>query len=368
MPVFHKYDFWRYYISKPNIIQKVVRPTGYCNSNTQHLVKSVFYDQLDEQHREQMMDFIKKYYLTTENTFNTSTIEDINSIMTGLIHSSFVSFCYEPIIQEPTGCLVSHCYNVSLNKYGFNAPLYYLDFLSIRGGKNQGALRETTYQKRVLIQNHLYYQRVQNPSVQLALFKKEGLPIDGLVPFVKYKSHLFLLGGLGSSVAIGHHFTIVRIYNENHQYLKELLESRKFEISIWSDVSNLIGLIKQELLFAFVLKNRGDVCGYYFIRWDRVEWEQYNYSTGISLISSWNGTFPEIFYRGFVYVLREILRENKKIGILKIDGLSDNVIIASRWMIKNSPFMVNDNSYYFYNLVYPYYEGSTMNTKCFILI
>jgi len=388
MPVFHSYDYWRFYcVSKPYIIKpklSLAKGSGYYNFE---LVKTYSYDVLshlvNESMKEDMIDLMKKYYFTTDNTFNTNTIADIDTIMTGQIQPSYVSFYNEQsfdisnnTIFLPVGCITSHCYNVYLQKTKQSLPIYYLDYLSIPNDSreyNSISINKTSHKKKILIQTHLYNQRLQNSVVQISLFKKEGSPIRGLVPFVKYKTFFFSLNVAKKTIPLGDHFTILRIYNENIKCLKELLEERNgFEISITADIPNIVGQIKKGLLYAYVLKKKADICGYYFIRSDKIEWAHVaniEQGTSIQLIASWNKTsYGEIFYRGFLFAMRDMLREDQNKKILKIDDISDNSIILSRWMAWNRSFMENENAYYFYNFIYPYYEGYSMNKKCFILI
>jgi hypothetical protein len=383
MPVFHYYDIWRYFVSKPSIVRSsVVRNTGgYCHFEK---VKTYSYNAMDDSSlKETMMDLMKNYYLTTDNTFNTSTIEDMNAIMTGQIHPSYISFYNECIYNKespfllPVGCITSHCYCLILKDY--RNPIYYLDYLSI---SNHSVTREKINQKRVLTQTHLINQQLKNPSVPISLFKKEGPPIRGLVPFVQYKTFFFSLGStIRNKKKLGDHFVVVRIDRENKECLNELLETvaSRFEISIVADLPNIVGLINQKLVYVYVLKRKGKICGYYFIRSDRIEWDGEagdgvagdgeGTKTSIELVASWNKTFPEVFYRGFLFSLKDMVREDKRRRILKINDISDNSVILLRWAMEmGRSFTQNENAYYFYNFIYPYYEGYSTNKKCFILI
>jgi hypothetical protein len=228
-------------------------------------------------------------------------------------------------------------------------------------------------------------QRTRNPAVQISLLKKEGVPLlNGLLPFVQYKTLFFSLPSIKiKSVRLPPHITIVRVLRENVDVLDLLLKmlstkGGRFEISIVGDLSHWIGLIRRGLLVVYLLKKRGEIFGYYFFRNDRVEWSNvvglegtsYVEGTSLSLVASWNRSGGELFFRGFLNVLREIIRQDASLKIFKIDELSDNSAILSRWRMRVPPFTVSENAYYFYNFIYPTMgtnHYSNMGAKCFIL-
>jgi hypothetical protein len=369
IPTFHSYDWWRYLVVKPQVIREkyipVLKNTGYYNSEK---VKTYSYDILSDSMKGEMMDLMKKYYSSTDNTFNINTIENIHTMMTGQIEPSYASFYSEPIIDGkgeshflPMGCLTSRLLNLRVSGET-ERTLYYLDYLSIS--------KEKTKEKRTLIATHLNNQRQLNPSVKVGLFKKEGILIDGLVPFVQFKSLYFSLNADIKTVFLRDHFTVVRIYNENVDCLQDFLNtySHLYELTIMGDLSHLMGLIKGGILYIYVLKKEKDICGFYFIRNEKVEWAyvaNIDQGTGIRLIGSWNQTYPEIFYRGFLIALKEIMRENSGHKILTIDDISHNHLILLRWTVQvGRPFMEHENAYYFYNYLYPHRD---MKFKCLIL-
>jgi len=372
MPMFHTYDVGRYFIRTPCILplnKGTYGGSGHCNFEK---VKTFNYGVVEK--KDVFLRLLQKHYLTTEHTFNTNTIEDIDSVLTGNMHPSFLSFYLEPTFSYvedsvlpvaaavPIGCIASHafwlrCTNITL-------PVYYLDFLSID--------KKETVKKRQLIQTHLSNQHALNPAVQVSLFKKEGAPVLGLVPFVRFKTRYYsLLQTAPAFPPLTNHYTIVRIYKENTECLHGLANNTKFDISVIADVPNIISMVKRGLLYAFVLKRKKEICGMYFVKDERTEWANVadvEEGTSIRLIASWNNTFPEMFYRGFLHLLREIVSQHKTHRILKMDDISDNGWIESRWGLQNRPFLENDNSYYFHHFIYPYHEAYSMQTKCFILI
>jgi hypothetical protein len=353
--MFHSYDVWRYCLFTPSIIQlKTPRRTRYNNSQQ---VDTHPYSVLTPLNKETMIHAIKKYYLTTDTTFNTYTIEDLDTLLTGHLYPSYVSFLKD-VMGQPLGCLISHSFQVRIKAHVYS--VYYLDFLSLP--KNSSS--------RELIQTHLFNQRILCPSIQVSLFKKEGAPIPGLVPFVQYKTLFFSLHSSIFVPTLAKHYTVVKIHKENIQELADFLKEThvRFDITIMSDISNIWGLLQRGLLHMYVLKQKGDICGVYALKVERIEWAQFEEEgekTSVHCIASWNRTFPEVFFRGFLHSLRDIMKEDGTRRILKIDDISDNGIVLMRWLLSNRPFTHNENAYYFYNLVCPCFRMT--NTKCFIL-
>lgn len=347
LPMFHTYDYCRYLIRTPQIICK--KPFHH---KITEQIKTYNYAIITEQ-KETILDLIKRYYLTTEYTFHTLSIKDLDTIMTGQLIPSYIS-----VLPNELGCITSRTYTLFLPKWKVSYSLYYLDFLSVP--------KETKdKEKTSLIQAHLSQIRQRNPSVLVSLFKTEGKHIDGLVPFVKYNTFFFSLNSsMGNVMPLLNDYTVVRIYKENKEGIQALIteiQSSNFDIAIVGDIPNILALIQQHLLYAYLLKKQGEIIGYYFVQVERIEWE--NEQKSIRLIASWNKTAShEIFYRGYLLSIKDILREGY--NILKIDDISDNSVLLSRWRMNHPSFTTLTNAYYFYNFIFPYQTV----VRCFILM
>jgi hypothetical protein len=106
--------------------------------------------------------------------------------------------------------------------------------------------------------------------------------------------------------------------------------------------------------------------GIYFFKQEMVEWENGESSIQLIACCCWS-VEGESFYRGFLFAIKDLLREDSQRRILKIDDISDNSIILMRWALTNRSFMENENNYYFYNFFYPYQEPIRRKQNCLIL-
>lgn len=99
-PVFHKYDFWRYLIKKPFIIQNntVISNKFFDNEN----IKTFQYNSFQEEQIDKFVNFIQLNYIKSENVLFVANKKTLNCYITGQNNPSFISFYQEGYLK---GCI-----------------------------------------------------------------------------------------------------------------------------------------------------------------------------------------------------------------------------------------------------------------------
>lgn len=424
-PVYHRYDYLRQFYSTPFIICDKSYITKFCDF-VQVRTKS-FYD-LSNQDKMRMVDILRCNYIPSDQVIYTINAKQIDNIFTGYAEIPYVSFFVEKEYKLskpdsinpqsvleietgniPFGMITSRAFHIeisprsSLGKESISA--YFLDFVCVKRDLHPEKQSEIN---RKMFQTHEYNQRTKNPSVRVSFFKKEVELCHGIVPLMTYKTYIYVIptikllnyyvkgtyGAYGVKGTYGANLNkdvqVIRIYRDNLDILIDILGiySEKgvtkdsvyddFDLRIVPDISVIIEQIKTELMYVFVLKRKNDILAYYFLKNAFTCFESHE-KTGnatLSLIASFCNMNnisiyrQDLFYWGFLYVLRDIMRIRNQIryNTLYIDGISHNGIIAKKFsVLTNSSPNTHENAYYLYNYVIPWMPVLN-ESKCFVVI
>jgi len=390
-PVFHTYDFWRYwYTSQTYLIQSgyPVR-TRFCNFTN---IKTSNYLEIGESEKKAAVNLIQSYSIPDESAIYMFNTENLDAYMTGQSISSFISFYYEDafeilpasltmnplitdttlidVIKKPVGLITSRM--IELWVYEIKYPVYFLDFITVNREKaDKGISRE-------LIQTHEYIQRRQSldnenikkdtSAIQISLFKKEVDLCKGIVPLVVYESSLFYIHYQKNDQIkkLPPHFILVEIHRRNIQLLADFLENVKSKYKCFgiSEIPNLAGFIEKGILRIYVVQKGAEIYSAYFFRDSRSVFED----RGALLIlagSIKNTNSDELFYAGFLRSLREILKKTPIFRIIMIERISQNIQIYNEFKKTKEEIGENSSAYYLYNFIVP---GQTFSREdCFLV-
>ena len=204
-PVFHSYDYWRYFYWTPFVIQKY-KPlrTKFCDFEQ---IKTIPYLECSQTQQNNLENLIQCYYYHTDKILHVINKKDIHNYLSGQNEPSYVSFYTESLFsnnsdfiidlsaiilnQYPIACITSRYTklfykNPKKNEY-IEQSGYFIDFISVH--------REHDIKKisRKLLQTHEYNQRIKNPSVNVSIIKKENVLFDGIIPLVEYETTTYYL-------------------------------------------------------------------------------------------------------------------------------------------------------------------------------
>lgn len=395
-PAFHTYDFWRYFIRTPFVIQPgFPTKTKYVDTKVR---TCVFLDS-SEIDLSKMANLLQCYYVSSDKVITLTDASNIYIELTGQSHPSFLSFYEEDqyqnkegsnsteiidnqivIHREPLGCMTSRAIRLFMwdkqnEIHSYYA--YYWDHICFHRDFQDKHLT------RNLIQSHERYQRIYNPDIPISLFKKEIHLCEGIVPVVKYSIYTFPLHRV-KAPPLPEYFYITRIVQENADLLSDLLygmvhqetlsqKHSDFRFCVFPEHSVLDNLIKHNHLYVYVLRKHKHPYAYFFFRNTRTSYdtvEEGNVLECIGSIMNMQGIVQETqstFFAAFLGALHNI-QQNISISykFLVINQISHNHVLLERWTWKYTPIFTNDAAYYLYNAVCP---GIPIDAKqCLIFV
>jgi hypothetical protein len=372
-PVFHSYDFWRYYTKTHFPIQnRYPVKTKYCDFKC---VETFDYYDCTEIHKKDFINLLQCYYIPDESALFVFNLENLDAYMTGHSYPSYLSFYKENFyvniqqnpsfhhstaienIKKPIGCISARTIHI----YFFDEPIkfYFWDFICVKREKASKNL------SRFLIQTQEYKQRQYNMNNVLlsndknekpilgSIFKKEVDLCEGIVSLVTYTTETFVIKN-DRLKKLPHHFVLIEIGGENIDLLIDFLEisRKKFQVFGIAEISNLVGLIQKRLLMIYCIQKAKDIYAVYFFRDSRTQYD----GKGVLLSfcgSIHNSNSLDLFYMGFLHSLRSILKKMSLFSLLSVENISHNGFIYEKYKINSYSYGVSKSAYYLYNYVVP---------------
>jgi len=407
-PVYHTYDFWRYFYKIPFIIHKQVSLSFSYNTKSvakfcqPSSVKTIHFIDLLEPQKKELTDIIQCYYKLSDNVFFTLSKNQIEKYMGYHEHPSYVSFYMNTTYEipsrsnediattnpmqpdttstdiftnsnhspsqlhvirneEPVACMVS--YPIYLLSPLMDGPMIsnHWDFISVK--------REYTKKniQRYLIQTHEYKVRIHDPAIAISSFQKEYNSSEGVVPLVKYTNHLYILKNIHLS-PLPISITINRIYEENKDILIEWLTDMKtvssttstflFQFHCIPDLSTLLTLIKSNIYFVYAMKENEKILALYFMKdshtyYDKIE-KDGNILQLLSCIHFSTLLSPELFAIGFMHCIKDMHKHvHKKYKLVSVNDTAHNGFIVKTCDTHFIKIESTQNAFYLYNYFYP---------------
>jgi hypothetical protein len=381
-PVFHTYDYWRYFYTEPFIVYKH-QPikTKFCDF---HHVETLPYLESSAKHQSDMTNLLQCYYIGSESILHTITQEDLHAYFTGHDQPPYFSFYKEIHFHEkidpsyqilalpkPIGMVTSRpcmLYGRSTKKeIGYKKmPVYFIDFLCTRRDCDSKKIN------RALLQTHEYNQRKQNPEVVISFFKKEIDLFEGVIPLVKYKNHLFHLRPIRVA-KLPEHFYIQRITEKTNldtfiDFLQSKIEDRdtRFDVLLVPSIASIASLLRRELLYVYSLRCGDQIYGFYFLKDMKCQYEDIGGNTLQCVATLMTGESPALFFLGFLHSLRSLLKLRPSYKMLFLDEMSDTSILFKYWRTKHTPIFSNETGCYLFNFIYP--SSPLSPEKCLFLM
>ena len=368
-PVFHFYDVYYWFINVGVIRKELPEKNKYVNLKG---VSTKEFEEIDEVTKKQIVTLIRLNYLRNgENVFNPKK-ENIDAYFIGHNAKSFWSYFSEKemlidnktgkIIEENKiiGVMTSRPLHVKINSIkDLSFDVYYVDYLCVNKDWRKKNIAPQ------LIQTHEYNQSYNNKKICVSLFKREE-ELTGIIPLTIYKTYCFPLKNdlihyneLDARIKLltGDKLNIYYLYN----FINEM--EKKFDITIYSEISNIVELIESKNIFIKMLVIGGNIEAVYIFRKTCTYIE--NEKEILSCICSINGNIlkNEEFIKGFKMSLWSIIKDNKNFKYVTIEDISENTCIINNICIKTYPIAISPMAYFFYNFAY----NSFKSGKCVII-
>jgi len=368
-PVFHFYDVYYWFINVGVIRKELPEKNTYVNLKK---IRTKEFEEIDEVTKKQIVTLIRLNYLRNgENVFNPKK-ENIDAYFIGHNAKSFWSYFSEKemlidnktgkIIEENKiiGVMTSRPLHVKINSSkDCSFDVYYVDYLCVNKDWRKKNIAPQ------LIQTHEYNQSYNNKKICVSLFKREE-ELTGIIPLTIYKTYCFPLKNdlihyneLDSRIKLltGDKLNIYYLYN----FINEM--EKKFDVTIYSEISNIVELIESKNIFIKMLVIGGNIEAVYIFRKTCTYIE--NEKEILSCICSINGNIlkNEEFIKGFKMSLWSIIKDNKNFKYVTIEDISENTCIINNLCIKTYPIAISPMAYFFYNFAY----NSFKSGKCVII-
>jgi len=270
-PVFHVYNLL-YMIWPPGIINhELPEKNKYTNFKN---IETIVYTELSDLKINKFVNFVKTHYLQNKDNVYSPKKENILPYFNSHNTKSFFSFYTEDailndlkkgtIIEDKkiigiiTGRPIHITINNSKSENKFDA--YYIDYLCV----------DKNYRKKgiapQIIQTHYYNQSHINKNITVSLFKRED-ELTGIVPLCVYSTYGFHVKKWTKPVDLHSMYTFLEITEQNFHFLLNFIKinTKKFDIIIHSEISNIIELIKTKNIFVYViLVNDKIICAYFY--------------------------------------------------------------------------------------------------------
>lgn len=360
-PVYHIYDIG-YMFSSPGIINECMpEKNKYTNFKN---IETILFPELTSLQIQRMINLIRTNYLQNKDNIFSPKTENIIPYLSGHNDKTFVSFYNEDyhmtdlkkgtniIDKKVIGIMTGRPIYVFINNGNKDATFraYYVDYLCV----------DKLYRKKgiapQIIQTHHYNQRHLNKNIAVSLFKRED-ELTGIVPLCVYSTYGFPVINWTKPFELSAEYKLLEINAQNFQYLFSFIKenSKKFDIVMNTEVTNIIELIKTKNIFIYVIMVDDNIISAYFFRKSCVQIEK-----GMEVLScfaSISNTDDDIFIQGFKISFWKIAAENK-FGFAAIEDISDNFIIINNIKQKTNPLIVSPTAYFFYNFAYHTFKSN----------
>ena len=429
-PVFHIYDFWRKWYHSPFLVYKNPVKTKYYSNQcsvetfswgdladpyipeirTKQLLSKTAEIQIPHHFVGIVANLLQDHYIPSDRIIYNLEERDLASHFHSQSQPEYISVFHSvvwsngsngsdvserseipnqeegaapsaPVLEKRVlGCITSrtiHIYLFTNHGEKHHQTAYYQDFRCLH--------RKHTKHMRVLFDTHEYNIRVLNPETQITLFKQETELCEGVVPFLPFYTYTYCIGKL-ERVRVSTQYTLSRITKTNtqslHQFWGELTGGgggapadaiqRLFSTIVIPELSSILGRINSRNLWAFALTREDHVYAMYFITNAHTNYEEMDDAHGnggntLHLVASVCNTDDVLlFYKGFLLVIREILKESPHFKMINIDAIGHNELVRSQWNKSHSPTIQTPAAYYLYNWIVPHSPVDV--GRCFILV
>jgi hypothetical protein len=322
-------------------------------------IETIVYDKITELRVNRLVNFIKLNYLQNKDNIFSPKLENIAPYFQCHNSMSFISFYNEEnnlmdlkkgtIIEEKKliGIMTTRPIHIIINNGQSDSKFdaYYVDYLCV----------DKSYRKKgiapQIIQTHHYNQSHLNNKIRVSLFKRED-ELTGIVPLCVYSTYGFSVNNWNKPQELHSAYKLLEINSQNFHSLFDFITNNQnyFDIFIYTEVTNIINLIKTNNIYIYVIIYNDKIICAYFFRKTCVFIEK-NMEVLSCFASINNCTDVSIFIQGFKISFWKIASE-KYFGFSAIENLSHNNIIIDNIKIKTAPLIISPTAYFFYNFAY----------------
>lgn len=360
-PVFHYHNIL-YWLSKPGIIMKELpKINKFCNFTN---IKVNDYHNYCDSDKNDIIKLIQNNYSNNKEYF--PNIQLLDAHFSGHINKNYVTvyrkdlhIAQDNIINKIIAVITSRPVYIQLNN-NIKFDAYYVDWLCV----------DKEYRKMniapQMIQTHEYYQRHDNHNNFISLFKKEG-KLTGIVPLTAYNAYQYDPTTLKKEPLDDNY--LIEINDKNYNDIDIMYKNQKFDCFIITSKSNIINLIKNNILRIFVLKNKDTILAIYYFKnsyttfkINQLYQKDPKVCYSIDIIGSIKFCDKLLFIKGFINAILELKKKDLLITIENISNNDDLIdFLTKKQLITRFKIPI---AYFYYN----YISKPIISNKVFILI
>lgn len=360
-PVFHIYDL-SYMLYSPGIIRHDL-PSKNKYTNFKN-IDTMLYNEMTNLQIKKMTNFIKQNYLRNKDNIFSPKEENINPYFKSHNDKTFISFYTEDVYMSDVkkgttiidkkiiGLITSRPVHIQINNGDKDAKFdaYYVDYLCVEKSQRKKGIAPQ------LIQTHHYNQSHINKNIVVSLFKRED-ELTGIIPLCVYTTYGFPVTAWSKPFDLDANYILLEINAQNIRYLIDFINkcNDKFDISIITEIANIIELINTKNIFINVIMVDNEIVCCYFFRKSCVQIEK-NMEV-LSCFASINNCDNNIFIQGFKISFWKIAADNY-FGYAAIEDISHNNIIINNLILKTEPSIKSPTAYFFYNFAYSTFKSN----------
>lgn len=375
-PVFHSSVLSLYYLLPfllyPHVINtskpKYDKWTNYTN------IKFIPILDLDKSMTKNIVEFLRSNYKnSTHETYSyCPETKHILSYLESHNYPSYLAYYSKLENTENIGGLIT-AYPLNIDIYRTNRTLikihrdkqyknviYHIDNLCVDLSERKNKLAPE------LIATLIHRVRNSNTTSMIALFKRENTSntTEFIVPFVKYPIYVYnITHWFNKTPTLHPSYKMLQVTPQNIHLLYSFLfnnKSKFFDTVIYPDMTNIICLLKNGCFFIYLLMNGDKICAVYFFKNGTT---LYKNGETVECVGSINVTERDkVFAKGFNFALHTLVNEFN-FENLHFEDLAHNYKIT-KWLLRlNSPFIMNQTSWYFYN-----YKMNTVNANRVLIL
>lgn len=154
--------------------------------------------------------------------------------------------------------------------------------------------------------------------IMISIFRREKELLFGIVPLIQFKTKYYKIFSYHQNInkPFPDDVLLININATNIDLLIDFLEecknTKRFSCFLRTDISNLIGLIKSEILYVYCLKRFDTIYAIYIFRDTRSNYD--DFGSILQLVGSINNCSQDLFLDGFFNSMNKIIKKNTYIS------------------------------------------------------
>jgi hypothetical protein len=348
-PVFHTYDFWRYWVMQPYVIESSLgrHPNKFLKLDL--VSTKEFLDASDEE-RAAVLDLIQCKYVSSEQMTYMILDKDLHVQCTHTISApGLVSLLKGG--GGVDGCMISYPVRFCHRGHPMQT-LFYWEYVVVR----------QELDARILIQTHEYNQRLKHPDIPASLFRKDVNLSEGIVPVVQFQVSKFELTKSVGKPPLAPACTVTRIRAETMHVIMDFLYDMTtkpsfFKLCIFPEMPGLQARIESNQWFFYTMQMRDQLLAVYALKDSKIMYEDAAAAAArseIELVASLGrDTDDKTLFAGFLHALHDLMSIRPELGFITIPHMSHNHKIVETWKWKYGPCSTHNAALYLYNFVCP---------------